>query len=158
MTRKSIPRSVVMSRVLSRYLDWAAHAPEGAGDYAVGGLLRTMRVRLGMTQAQLAKRCGLTQSHVANVEAGKVDAQWGTLAKMFAALRCRLVPAPMPEGGIEEMLRAQARKAARRKIARVSGTMTMEQQRPDEGMLDELVRAETDRLLQKRSSEIWDEP
>ena len=30
--RKRSPQSVSMSRVLSRFIEWAAHAPEGAAD------------------------------------------------------------------------------------------------------------------------------
>lgn len=154
--RRKDPRSVVLSRVLSRFIEWAAQAPDGAADYAAQGLILLTRVRLGMTQAQLAKRCGLTQSHIANIENGKVDVQLSTLRRIFAALDCRLVLAPQPVGDLEELVRRQARAAALKRVKRVSGTMAMEAQRPDEGMLEELVRAEAEKLIQSRSSEIWE--
>lgn len=154
--RRKTPQSVGMSRVLSRFIEWAARAPDGAADYAAQGLILLTRVRLGMTQAQLAKRCGLTQSHIANIENGKVDVQLSTLRRIFAALDCRLVLAPQPVGDLEELVRRQARAAALKRVKRVSGTMAMEAQRPDEGMLEELVRAETEKLIQSRSSEIWE--
>lgn len=154
--RRKDPQSVGMSRVLSRFIEWAAQAPDGAADYAAQGLILLTRVRLGMTQAQLAKRCGLTQSHIANIENGKVDVQLSTLRRIFAALDCRLVLAPQPVGDLEELVRRQARAAALKRVKRVSGTMAMEAQRPDEGMLEELVKAETEKLIQSRSSEIWE--
>ncbi len=154
--RRKDPQSVGMSRVLSRFIEWAAQAPNGAADYAAQGLILLTRVRLGMTQAQLAKRCGLTQSHIANIENGKVDVQLSTLRRIFAALECRLVLAPQPVGGLDELVRRQARAAALKRVKRVSGTMAMEDQRPDEGMLEELVKAETEKLIQSRSSEIWE--
>lgn len=154
--RRRIPRSVGMSRVLSRFIEWAARAPEGAADCAAQSLILLTRVRLGMTQAQLAKRCGLTQSHIANIENGKVDVQLSTLRRIFAALDCRLVLAPQPLGDLDELVRRQARAAALKRVKRVSGTMAMEAQRPDEGMLEDLVKMETEKLLQSRSSEIWE--
>lgn len=146
-----------MSRVLSRFIEWAAQAPEGAADYAAQSLILLTRVRLGMTQAQLAKRCGLTQSHIANIENGKVDVQLSTLRRIFAALDCRLVLAPQPLGDLDELIRRQARAAALKRVKRVRGTMAMEAQRPDEGMLEDLIKAETEKLLQGRSSEIWED-
>ena len=146
-----------MSRVLSRFIEWAAHAPEGAADYAAQSLILLTRVRLGMTQAQLAKRCGLTQSHIANIENGKVDVQLSTLRRIFAALDCRLVLAPQPLGDFDDLIRRQARAAALKRVKRVRGTMAMEAQRPDEGMLEDLIKAETEKLLQGRSSEIWED-
>ena len=157
MTRRKIPQSVSMSRVLTRFIDWAAKAPEGAGEYSVQSLIKLMRVRLGMTQAQLAKRSGLTQSHIANIECGNVDVQWGTLQRIFKAMKSSLIIAPILEVGLEEIIRTQARKVALKRVARVTGTMAMEQQRPEESMIEDLVRVETDRLIHARSSEIWEE-
>jgi predicted DNA-binding mobile mystery protein A len=154
--RRKIPESVGMSRVLSRFVAWAAQAPEGAADYAAHSLILLTRARLGMTQAQLAKRCGLTQSHIANIENGKVDVQLSTLRRIFAALECRLVVAPQPLGDLDELLRRQARAAAVKRVKRVTGSMAMEAQRPDDGMLEDLVKAETEKLLRGRSSEIWE--
>jgi len=49
-----------------------------------------------MTQAQLARRAGLTQPHVALIESGKGDPQVGTLRALFNALFCDLVVLPIP--------------------------------------------------------------
>ena len=146
-----------MSGVLSRFIDWAADAPEGAGQYAAHGLVRLMRTRLGMTQAQLAKRCGLTQSHIANIENGNVDMQLTTLRRIFSAMRCRLVLAPQPEESLDEIVERQARKAAAARVRRVSGTMAMEEQLPEKGMIEGLVEAETEKLRRNPSSEIWED-
>lgn len=146
-----------MSHVLRQYLDWAAHAPEGATQYAPASLVMLLRVQLGMTQAQLARRCGMAQSQVARIEKGKVDLQVGTLRRLLEALDCRLIVAPLPKKSVEDTVRAQAEKAARKKVSRVTGTMALEKQRPDDRLIEELVRAETEKLLRARSSEIWNE-
>ena len=48
------------------------------------------RHRVGMTQAQLAKACGLTQSVVARIESKRARPQIDTLYKILAALGCTL--------------------------------------------------------------------
>lgn len=153
---KKRDRSVAIDRVLDRFIQWAANAPERAGQYAAHSLIYLTRARLGMTQAQLAKRCGLPQSHIAKIEKGKVDVQLTTLRRIFNALRCTLVIAPQPERALDDVLREQARKLALQRVRHVAGTMAMEKQRPEDEVLEELVRAETEKLLQKRSSEIWE--
>ena len=154
MTRKQDAQSIATSRILSRLTEWASQAPEGA--IPVPRLIALLRLRLGMTQAQLAKRCGLPQSHIAKIESGKVDVQLATLQRIFKALFCQLTLAPRPDGNLDQILRAQARKAALIRVKRVAGTMAMEDQRPEAGLLEDLVQAESERLLKKRSSEIWD--
>ena len=52
-----------------------------------GGYLRQWRKSLGLTQASLAERSGLTQSVIAKVETGSVDPRASTLRKMVGALK-----------------------------------------------------------------------
>lgn len=56
--------------------------------------IRNLRKELGMTQAQLAKRAGMPQSHLAKIEAGKVDFQLSTLRRIFRAMYCEPVLVP----------------------------------------------------------------
>jgi len=156
MPQKRTPQTIAANQVLARLVQWAASAPEGAGEHGEHNLIRLLRVRLGMTQAQLAKRCGLPQSHIAKIEKGKGDIQLDTLRHIFAAMVCRLVVAPQPETDLDGIVRKQARNAALKRVRRLAGTMAMEEQRPEEDMLEALVRAETEKLLEKRSSEIWE--
>ncbi|MBI4679110.1 MAG: helix-turn-helix domain-containing protein [Elusimicrobia bacterium] len=148
--------SVSKGWLISRLSKWVSQAPDGTEDLAPHQLTRLVREHLCMTQAQLARRCGLPQSHVAKIESGKVDIQVGTLRRIFRALSCGLVLAPKPGKDLGQMVREQARKAAVQRVRRVAGTMAMEKQRPEEGMIEELIRAEAERLLRKRSSAIWE--
>lgn len=143
-------------RVVARLTEWALRAPEGVEDFSPQVLVRLVREQIGMTQVQLAKRCGMSQSNVADIERGKVDIQVGTLRKIFQALSCRLVIAPRPEQNLEDLVKSQARRAAVKRVKRVSGTMAMEQQKPTETALEDLIRSEQEKLLNRRSSEIWD--
>ena len=49
--------------------------------------LRALRRRAGLTQAELAKRAGVSQSLIARIEAGTVNPRLSTLVKIYSALR-----------------------------------------------------------------------
>ena len=61
-----------------------------------GGLLREARLRAGLTQRELARRAGTSQSVVARIEQGRSDPSTATLARLLAAagfeLRAELTP------------------------------------------------------------------
>ncbi len=48
--------------------------------------IKTMRTRLGLTQAQLAELTGVTQAYIAKIEAGAADPRVSTLEKISNAL------------------------------------------------------------------------
>jgi DNA-binding XRE family transcriptional regulator len=50
------------------------------------GSFRGLRLGAGLSQAGLAARAGLTQSHVALIESGRNDPTTGTVAKLAKAL------------------------------------------------------------------------
>lgn len=49
--------------------------------------LRALRKRAGLTQAELARRAGVSQSLIARLEAGTVNPRLSTLMKIYNALR-----------------------------------------------------------------------
>lgn len=66
-------------------------APECEGDQRqVAVMLREVRERRGLTQQQLARRLGRTQSMVARWESGEHEFTLGTLARLAEALGCPL--------------------------------------------------------------------
>ncbi len=50
-------------------------------------MLRKLRLKLGLTQSELARRAGISQSLVARIEAGGVDPRVSTLRKILDVLR-----------------------------------------------------------------------
>ena len=44
----------------------------------------------GMTQGELAERCGLAQSHIARIEAGRYSVGFDTLQQIAEALGCTI--------------------------------------------------------------------
>ncbi len=59
-------------------------------------LLREARHRAGLSQRELARRAGTTQSVVARIEGGRTSPTWDTLSRLLAAagqqLRATLMP------------------------------------------------------------------
>lgn len=46
--------------------------------------------RKGMTQGELAERCGVAQSHIARIEAGRYSVGFDTLQQIAEAMGCRM--------------------------------------------------------------------
>ena len=139
----------------NRYFRMGLQAPSGVPSPAV--LIRELRKRLRMTQSQLAKRAGLPQSHIAKIESNKVDLRLSTIQKIFHALRGEPVFLLKPEEAVNQLLAEQAKIAARKRIARLVGTMALEKQRPDSRTIEHLRKEEEAHLLKHPTSEIWDE-
>jgi predicted DNA-binding mobile mystery protein A len=121
------------------------------------GWLRTVRNALGMSGAQLAKRMGVTRGRIAQAE--KAELRGGvTLKAMQAAaeaLGCRLVYAIVPQGRIEDLITAQARKKALAIVGTASKHMALEsQQLPDEKIAQEIERL-TKEIAQKTPHDLW---
>lgn len=70
-------------------------------DWDAGRLLRAARRHAGLTQRELARRAGTSQSVVARVEQGRTDPSTATLARLLAAagfeLRADLSPVPVTD-------------------------------------------------------------
>lgn len=49
--------------------------------------IRSLRTRLGLTQAQLAERAGVTQAYIAKIESGDADPKISTLERISKTLR-----------------------------------------------------------------------
>lgn len=82
-------------QALNALIVYAGRAPKNARQ-TPAALLRALRGLLKMSQADLAGRSGLTQPHIARLESGAVDAQWGTWTRLFDAMYCDLLLVPRP--------------------------------------------------------------
>lgn len=82
-------------QALNELIVYAGRTPKNAAQEPAA-LLRALRASLRMPQAELARRAGVSQPHVARLESGEVDAQWGTWKKLFDAMFCDLLLVPRP--------------------------------------------------------------
>lgn len=56
-------------------------------DLPTGEDVRKLRQKLGLTQSELARRAGVSQSLIARIEAGDIDPRLSTLRKIWKVLR-----------------------------------------------------------------------
>ena len=118
--------------------------------------IRIVRGYLRMTQAELARRAGVSQSHIAAIETGKLDPRVGTLAKIFDALSCGIDLKPQPRKPLPEVLLGRARKIALKRLKPSAGTMALENQAPDEETFRHLLEKQAQEILQDPRERLWD--
>ena len=87
--------SILHKRALNQAIIHAGRIPTEAL-MTPGILVRALRSALLMSQAHLAKRCGIPQAHIALVEAGKTNVQWATIVRLCDAMFCDLLILPRP--------------------------------------------------------------
>jgi predicted DNA-binding mobile mystery protein A len=123
------------------------------------GWIRAIREALGMTTGQLAKRLGVHQPRVIELEHGEGSGNITvrSLERAAEALGCRLVYILVPEEPLAETIRKRASAVAERQLASVEQTMRLEAQ----GVSDKVQHKEAhQRLVEKllrRPARIWDE-
>jgi transcriptional regulator with XRE-family HTH domain len=52
----------------------------------LGRAMRALREAAGLTQKALAERVGTSEAYVSNIEGGRRDARWSTIARLLLAL------------------------------------------------------------------------
>ena len=123
------------------------------------GWIRAIRELLGMTTAQFAKRLGVRQPRVVELERGEVEGSVTvkTLERAAEALGCRLVYVLVPEKPLADTIRQRALVLADRQLTSVEQSMRLEAQ----GVSDKKQRAGTREQivakLLRRPARLWDE-
>jgi predicted DNA-binding mobile mystery protein A len=123
------------------------------------GWIRAIREALGMTTAQFAKRLGVHQPRVIELERGEATGNITikSLERAAEALGCRLVYALLPEEPLTDTIRKRATLVANRQLSSVQQTMRLEAQEvTDTGQQKEAHQKLVDNLL-RRPARLWDE-
>jgi predicted DNA-binding mobile mystery protein A len=119
------------------------------------GWIRAIRTALGMSQAVLAERLGVSASAVNKLEHAERHGgiTISKLAEVAAALECTLVYALVPNSTLEQTIMAQAKKVATDMLGYVARTMALEAQ----GVDDDRQREAIDRYARQltASSKVW---
>jgi predicted DNA-binding mobile mystery protein A len=94
------------------------------------GWIKAIREALGMSTTQLAKRLGVAQTRVSQMEKAEAESaiRLQTLKQVAEALDCTLVYALVPNKPLEEMVRDRAARIADLQLARTNQTMKLENQ------------------------------
>ena len=135
-----------------------AEVPEWLGrDVPVGGQVRLIREALGMTQAQLAGRCGMRQGMIAKIENDTtLDLRLSTVRKLASGLSCKAVVRLVPEEEIEKTLDRKSLEAALRLVGLSKATSGLEKQMPEDRYIEHQVRDMQQKIREKRSSSVWE--
>ncbi|NNM43542.1 MAG: helix-turn-helix domain-containing protein [Chlamydiae bacterium] len=124
---------------------------------AIGALIKSIRLQLGMSQKVVASRARVPQSTVSRIEQGGRDFSISILHKILRAISCDLVIVPLLHNSIDSIRRKQARKIAEKQVNYLKGTMNLEDQEPDSRFIEELIKQEEERLLQGPNAKLWEE-
>jgi predicted DNA-binding mobile mystery protein A len=123
------------------------------------GWIRAIRDTLGMTGLQLAKRLDVHQQRIARLEQdeklGKVTLN--TMKKAAAALDCVFVYGIVPKESLEQMVRHQAEKVARKRMARSNQMMRLEKQELSEQEKAKAIQYLIDNIIETAPKSLWDE-
>jgi predicted DNA-binding mobile mystery protein A len=123
------------------------------------GWVRAIREALGMTTGQLARRLGVKQPRVVELEkaeaTGNITVQ--SLERAAEAMGCQLVYTLVPRKPLTQVLEERATHIAQKRLASVEQTMRLE----DQEVNDQRIRTEAHQRLAKellrRPARLWDE-
>ena len=149
---KKVPLNLLEDMALSQI----KAMPQARWDPSPVEWIKVLRNHLRMTQAELAKRAGISQPHLAAIERGRFDPQVRTLKRIFEALSCDLMIVPRPRKDIEEVLRGRARSVALKRLKHSMGTMALENQAPSADVFRHLLEKRTDEILKDRRERLWE--
>ena len=123
------------------------------------GWLRAVRDALGMTTAQLARRIGVTQPRIVELEQSEVSGSvtLRSLQRAAEALGCQVVYALVPVRPLAEVVRARAELLADKQLASVHHTMSLEDQAVRDKQANKKLRQQFIQDLLRRPARLWDE-
>jgi len=121
------------------------------------GWVKAVREALGMTTAQLARRLGVSQPRVVDIE--KAEAKGAitldSLERAARALNCQLVYALVPNKSLDALVEERARLLAEKQLAAIRHNMALEAQdvdaRDEREQFERLVR----QLVEQSGSALW---
>jgi predicted DNA-binding mobile mystery protein A len=123
------------------------------------GWIRAVRDALGMTTAQLARRLGVSQPRVVELQQAEVTGSvtLHTLQRAAEALGCRFVYALVPEKPLAETVEKRAEFVADRQLASVQHSMSLEDQTVKDKKAGDNLRRQFIEELMRRPARLWDE-
>lgn len=123
------------------------------------GWLRAVRDALGMTTAQLARRIGVTQPRIVELEKAEVSGAvtLNSLQRAAEALGCRVVYALVPIRPLTQVVHDRAEQLADKQLASVHHTMRLEDQAVQDKQANKELRQQFIQELLRRPARLWDE-
>ena len=144
-----------------RHLDkrFSALRPLAKGVRPPKGWLRAIRDALGMTTAQFARRLGVSQPRIVELERSEVSGSvtLNTLQRAAEALGCRLIYVLVPERPLADTVRERAVAVAGRQLGGVEQSMRLEDQAVTSKQAGHELRRQRIEELLRHPARLWDE-
>ena len=123
------------------------------------GWIRAIRDALGMTTAQYAKKLGVSQPRIVELEKSEQSGgvTLNTLQRAAEALGCRLVYVLIPEQPLADVVAQRAAEIAERQSRAIEQTMRLEDQAVEDDRAARALREQAIEDLLKRPARLWDE-
>ncbi|MDD3182210.1 MAG: mobile mystery protein A [Alphaproteobacteria bacterium] len=123
------------------------------------GWVRAIRDALGMTATQLAKRMGVAQPRITELEKAELSGRitFDSLERAAEALGCRVIYTLLPEEPLAKRVRARAEKCADKQLAEVGQTMGLENQSVSDKVAQTEMRQKLIEELMQKPARLWDE-
>jgi len=123
------------------------------------GWIATVRRALGMSGPQLARRLGVGRARISQAERAELTGgiTLKTMQAMAEAMGCRFVYAIVPEGRIEDLIAAQARKKAASIVGRARVHMALERQALSERQDAAEIERLAEDLIRTMPRDLWAE-
>lgn len=123
------------------------------------GWIKTLRMALGISATQLARRLGVTKQAVANIErnerAGTLNLT--TYRKVAEVLGCQLKVVLFPKKPLEALIKEQAQRVATRLVQQMSHQMSLEAQETTPAFQKAQIEELAQELIRSHSKKIWEE-
>ena len=123
------------------------------------GWIRTFRKALSMSGPQLAKRIGLSNSQVSQMERLEIQDRitLKQLRKIADSLDCDLVYGFVPRKEINQMIEERAIKKAKDLVYKTDVQMKLEKQQLSAKQLEENVVRETEKIVYEMPRDLWED-
>lgn len=150
---------ITAAHQLDRQFAQLKPALEKAGRRPPRGWIRAIRDALGMTTGQLAKRMGVAQPRISELERGEASGKitLHSLERAAGSMGCRVVYFLVPIEPLSQMIDDRAALVANRQMNAVDQTMRLEDQRVTDSAVMSAARARLIDELRKKPARLWDE-
>ena len=142
--------------ILDEIIDAAHKLKISSRGLSVGEIIAMIRNQLGMSQKVLARMAG-TSIYNFSDRRFKREPNLSTIEKILKALSCEVIIVPLLMESFDVIRRKQARRVAENNVRYLRGTMSLEEQEPDQKLIQELIKEEEEELLQSSGSKLWQE-
>lgn len=121
------------------------------------GWLSALRRALGMSGAEVAARMGVSRNAVYQAERNEREGAItiSQMQKLANAMGGRFIYAIVPEGSVDDVIRAQAHRKAEARIRRASAHMALEKQSLPAEQTKQRIEELADELVREMPPDLW---